>query len=107
MIATDLGRHMEADDFTFMIERAKRRAASHPKATTSGNSAPKLPGFKTIPQGAATTVWAAVAPELEDQGGAYCSDCAVAKPEAWALDVDNAQRLWDLSESMVGAPFGG
>ena len=35
--------------------------------------------FKTVPQGAATTVWCAVSPQLDGLGGLYCEDCDVAK----------------------------
>ena len=56
MIATELGRHMTKDDFTQMAERAKR-------APSGG-----LPPRKTVEQGAATSVWAATAPELDDRG---------------------------------------
>jgi len=62
---------------------------------------------------AATTVWAAVAPELEGVGGKYLDNCAIA--EAWtgqgdvpfgfyapyALDLEHAERLWTLSEQLI------
>jgi len=35
------------------------------------------PGFKSVEQGAATTVWAALAPELEGNGGHYLEDCSI------------------------------
>jgi hypothetical protein len=35
---------------------------------------------KSVPQGAATTVWAAVASELEGKGGLYLDDCQIAGP---------------------------
>lgn len=70
-------------------------------------------GFKTPEQGASTSVWAAVGPELEGIGGLYLEDCAQAEPwtEAlpWkgvmphALDPEGAERLWALSVEMVGA----
>lgn len=71
------------------------------------------PQWKTIEQGAATTVWASVAPELEGVGGAYLDDCAIAKPwtgdgelpfgfyAQYALDPDHAERLWALSEKLI------
>lgn len=70
-------------------------------------------GFKTPEQGASTSVWAAVADELEGEGGLYLEDCSVAMP--WtkdrpnhgvmdhALDPEAAERLWILSEETVGA----
>ena len=72
-------------------------------------------GFKTVPQGAATSVWAATSPDLEGQGGLYLEDCHVAGPgegglrsggyASWALDTDGAARLWTLSEELVGEQF--
>jgi NAD(P)-dependent dehydrogenase (short-subunit alcohol dehydrogenase family) len=72
------------------------------------------PLFKTIEQGAATTVWAATSPQLEGLGGLYCEDCDVARavpPEdkgpagvrPWAVDRDAAGQLWTLSEQLTGA----
>lgn len=69
--------------------------------------------FKSTEQGAATSVWAALAPELEGKGGMYLEDCAQA--QAWseanpmqgvllhALDPESAERLWDLSVKTTGA----
>ena len=69
--------------------------------------------FKTPEQGAATSVWAAVAPELEGVGGLYLENCNQALP--WteanpfegvmphALDPDAAERLWAVSEETTGA----
>ena len=71
-------------------------------------------GFKSIPQGAATSVWAASSPELEGRGGLYLEDCHIAEPATedssggvhdYALDSDAAQRLWELSEQLVGDQF--
>jgi NAD(P)-dependent dehydrogenase (short-subunit alcohol dehydrogenase family) len=65
--------------------------------------------------GAATTVWACVAPELTDQGGAYLSGCSVAgTPSApsttgghaeWIFDAAEAERLWELAQNAVGMSF--
>lgn len=72
-------------------------------------------GFKTPEQGASTSVWAAVAEELEGVGGLYLEDCREAGP--WtpedpthgvmdhALDPEAAERLWALSEEITGAQF--
>lgn len=93
IVTTDLGRTMTKDDYRQMKERAK--------ANPSGG----LPPVKTEAQGAATTVWAATAPELDSHGGAYLADCAVAEPAAWASDPQEAARLWALSEQLVGQQF--
>ncbi|AYV45296.1 oxidoreductase [Caulobacter flavus] len=68
-------------------------------------------GFKTPEQGAATSVWAAVGPELDGVGGLYLEDCRQAAPwtkdRPWAgvmphaLDPEAAERLWGLSEATV------
>ncbi len=99
-IQTELGRHMDQDDIK---ELMSRRPANSPMK------------FKQIPQGAATTVWAATAPELDDVGGVYCEDCRMAErvddPLAgngilpWALDEDAAEKLWRLSEEWSGETF--
>lgn len=82
------------------------------------NAAAGLPPFryKTIPQGAATSVWAAVVADGNEVGGRYCEDCHVATVtdlpgvrggvQSYALDPDRADALWRLSEKMVGERFG-
>ena len=64
---------------------------------------------------AATTVWAATTPDLDDRGGVYCEDCGVApvidEPGvslgvmSWAVDPEAARRLWTLSEEWSGESF--
>jgi NAD(P)-dependent dehydrogenase (short-subunit alcohol dehydrogenase family) len=94
MIATELGRYMTKDDRRELVERAKRGP--------SGG----LPGYKSLEAGAATSVWAATAPELADVGGVYLADCAISTEHApWALDDDGARRLWTMSEELVGERF--
>ena len=94
MIATELGRHMTKDDFAALKERAK--------SAPSGG----LPPYKTVEQGAATSVYAATAPELDTQGGTYLADAEVTDQHApWARDPDSARRLWTLSEELVGQTF--
>lgn len=83
-----------------------------------GNIQPEVAAsLKTIPQGAATTVWCATSPLLNTIGGVYCEDCDIAvlasddqpgllmgvKP--WSLDEANAKRLWKLSEALTGISF--
>ena len=71
------------------------------------------PMLKTVPQAAATTVWAATASELENHGGLVLEDCDEAVPagpdvhvwsgfDASVADPDTARRLWELSNVMVG-----
>lgn len=72
-------------------------------------------GFKTPSQGAATGLWAATSPLLEDRGGLYLEDCDIARVSApatpmddggvrpYAIDADAAARLWELSITATGA----
>lgn len=101
-IQTNLGRHMDEAMIAAMMERV-----------TSNDT-----GFtwKTIPQGAATSCWAATAADLAGTGGVYCEDCHVAPVDdtdptggvrSYALDPDAAERLWTLSEELVGEAFSG
>ena len=71
--------------------------------------------FKSVTQGASTTLWAATSPALKDRGGEYCEDCDIAQladsenpsrynnVQPYAVDEDSAQRLWAMSEEMVAA----
>ena len=71
--------------------------------------------MKTVPQGAATSVWAATSEALLEHGGAYLADCQVSTPMSaenaasgyapWAYDTENAQRLWEESERLTGVSF--
>jgi len=61
--------------------------------------------WKTIPQGAATTVTAAFDPSLNDKPGAYLDDSNVATPAPHSSDPANAEKLWNISEELVGQKF--
>jgi NAD(P)-dependent dehydrogenase (short-subunit alcohol dehydrogenase family) len=99
-IVTELGRHLSPEDI---------------KELTSRAPAGKFE-WKTVPCGAATSVYAATAPELEGRGGLYLDDCQVSGQresddaevgyEAWALDPAAATRLWEVSEQTLGVTFG-
>ncbi len=105
-IQTELGRHLNPEILRQMVDRmnADNAAAGHPPFQ-----------WKTIPQGAATTVWAGFVAPAETVGGLYCEDCHVAEPaegeqirggvRAYALDPAHAQALWAKSEAMVGERF--
>ncbi len=99
-IQTNLGRHLTEEDIAALMARV----------TTNDEEF----AWKTIPQGAATTCWAATAPELEGKGGLYCEDCHVAENDdqssdggvrSYAIDPAAADRLWALSEEMTGESF--
>eukprot|EP00887_Chlorella_sp_A99_P004157 scaffold23.g4157.t1 len=64
---------------------------------------PFVPGIKTVEQGAATTCYAALAPELDSQSGAYLKDCAVGTPSKLAQDAQLARELWAKSEELLDA----
>lgn len=97
-IMTELSRHMEKADIDELM--ANRGAAKMV--------------FKPIPAGAATSCYAATSSDLDGLGGVYLEDCHVAEVNdteahngvrSYALDSDNAERLWTLSEQLVGEQF--
>ena len=75
--------------------------------------------WKSIPQGAATSVWTAVVAPADEIGGRYCANCQVAHVVRdgaavtalsegvlpYALDPDTAEALWKKSEDLVGESF--
>jgi len=90
----------------------------------NGNIQPEvLAGLKTIPQGAATTIFAATSPLLNAIGGVYLEDGDIAEllptdssiqanaklhqngVQEYSLDESSAKRLWDLSQEMTGVTF--
>ena len=82
----------------------------------AGNLLPEVAAaLKTIPQGAATTVWCATSPLLNNIGGVYCEDGDIAPVCAditaqkgvnpYSLDEANAKKLWTLTEAMTGLEF--
>ena len=96
-IMTELARHLQQEDFQFLQSRSRGTQ------------------FKSVEAGSATSVFTATAPELEGRGGLYLEDCHVAAindaPDAldgvksYALDAGNAERLWEVSEKLVGERF--
>ena len=81
-----------------------------------GNMKPEvIASLKTIPQGAATTVWVATTPSLDNTGGVYCEDVNIAEinheqtfsagVKQYSLDEADAKRLWTLSEELTGISF--
>ena len=104
-IHTELGRHMTPEVLKGLMDAI---AASK----TDDNPGMR---FKSVPQGAATTVWAGFVAPADAVGGRYCEDCHVAEITAvpglgggvcgYALDPENAKALWTKSEEMVGERF--
>lgn len=81
-----------------------------------GNILPEVAAaLKTIPQGAATTLWAATSKSLDNIGGVYCENADIPSLNSnekiiggikpYSLDEKNAKRLWKLSEQMTGINF--
>jgi NAD(P)-dependent dehydrogenase (short-subunit alcohol dehydrogenase family) len=98
-ILTELGRHLTEETF-----------AALPPGMGSEETI-----WKTVPQGAATSVWAGFVADADEVGGHFCEDCHVATltddpntrggVHAYALDPDTATALWARSEELVGESF--
>ena len=99
-ILTNLGRYMTPQDWidVGLVDE-------------SGNILNTV--LKTPEQGAATQVWAATSRQLDGMGGVYCEDCDIAEPAPadtdarigvrdYAIDPDQAARLWTLSAELTG-----
>ncbi len=108
-IHTELGRHMNSGQLQNLVDRINQQLAAEGKSFA----------WKTIPQGAATSVWASVVAPADEIGGRYCANCQVGQIVrdetaitalsegvlAYALDPDNAEALWKKSEELVGESF--
>lgn len=103
-IITELARHMTEESIKQMMSLTRPQ---------TGEAVPKR-GFKSVAQGAATTVWAGVVAPAELVGGRYCEDCHVAETTAtakthgvrpYALDAERAKAVWTKSEELVGERF--
>jgi NAD(P)-dependent dehydrogenase (short-subunit alcohol dehydrogenase family) len=109
-IQTELDRHLDPVHVQKMIEQMNKRLASEGKAPFQ---------LKTIPQGAATSVWAAVVAPADEVGGKYCENCHVGQVvpgdvtitavsegvRGYAVDPTHAEALWKKSEEMVEESF--
>jgi NAD(P)-dependent dehydrogenase (short-subunit alcohol dehydrogenase family) len=109
-IQTELGRYLDPSRMQKMVEEINQQLATEGKPPFQ---------FKTIPQGAATSVWAAVVAPVDEIGGQYCENCHVGRTvpddmvitpisegvREYALDAANAEALWKKSEELVGESF--
>ena len=107
-IKTELGRHMPADELDKLVAQINAQLAADGQPPFQ---------WKTILQGAATSVWAAFVAPTENVGGKYCENCSVSlvtdgliSPVSpgvrpYALDPEHAKALWAKSEEMVGERF--
>lgn len=100
-ILTGLTRHMTDEELaTWGVRRGENGEFISPA------------GFKTVEQGAATSIWCAVSPLLEGKGGVYCENCDIAAivpsdsklmtgVREWAIDQSAAEKLWTISEDLL------
>jgi NAD(P)-dependent dehydrogenase (short-subunit alcohol dehydrogenase family) len=109
-IQTELGRYQDPSRIRNMIDQINQQRAAQDKGPFQ---------WKTVAQGAATSVWAAVVAPANEIGGRYCEDChvGVIVPEdvpisamtdgvrGYAMDTQTAEALWKKSEEMVGESF--
>jgi NAD(P)-dependent dehydrogenase (short-subunit alcohol dehydrogenase family) len=108
-IQTELGRYQDPGRIEKMIDQINQQRAAQGKGPFQ---------WKTIPQGAATSVWAAVVATADEIGGQYCEDCRVGHVvpndlpagisegvRGYALDPKAADALWKKSEELVGESF--
>ena len=110
VIQTELARYVDTVRIQSMLEQMNQQLAAEGKAPFQ---------WKTIPQGAATSVWAGIVASADEIGGQYCENCHVGNlvPEhvtisgvsegvrAYALDAKTAEALWKKSEQLVGESF--
>jgi NAD(P)-dependent dehydrogenase (short-subunit alcohol dehydrogenase family) len=109
-IRTELGRYVESGRLEKVVEEINQQLAAQGRGPFQ---------WKSIPQGAATSVWAAVVAPADEIGGRYCENCHVGKTVAddatitavsegvrgYALDAKTAEALWKKSEELVGESF--
>ena len=109
-IQTELARYLDASRMQKIVEQINQQLAAEGKPAFK---------FKTVPQGAATSVWAAVVAPADEIGSRYCENCHVGQivPDhvtltaisegvrGYAFDAENAEALWKKSEEMVGESF--
>jgi NAD(P)-dependent dehydrogenase (short-subunit alcohol dehydrogenase family) len=110
IIHTELTRYMDPEQMRGLLEQIEKQLAAEGKKPLQ---------WKTVQQGAATSVWAGVVAGAKEVGGQYCENCHVGHvvPDdqdlapgsegmrAYALDPETAAALWKKSEEMVGESF--
>ena len=109
-IRTELGRYVEPGRMEKIVEEINQQLSAKGEGSFQ---------WKSIPQGAATSVWAAVVAPAEEIGAHYCENCHVGRivPDdvaitaisegvrGYALDPNNAEALWKKSEELVRESF--
>jgi NAD(P)-dependent dehydrogenase (short-subunit alcohol dehydrogenase family) len=110
IIETELIRHMSPSWLQTRVDEINQQLAAAGKPPIH---------WKSIPQGAATSVWAGVVAPANEIGGRYCEDCHVGSivPDdvpisavtdgvrGYAVDAKTAEELWKKSEELVGESF--
>jgi NAD(P)-dependent dehydrogenase (short-subunit alcohol dehydrogenase family) len=109
-IRTELGRYMEEGRLQAILDQLNEQLAKEGKGPFQ---------WKTVAQGAATSVWAGLVAPAEEVGARYCENCHVGPIVAddmvitavsegvrgYALDPENAEAVWKKSEELVGETF--
>src|SRR6516165_5507172 len=109
-IRTELGRHLDPSQLEGIVDQINQQLVAEGKPSFQ---------WKTIPQGASTSVWAAVVASADEIGARYCENCHVGHivPDnvtitaisegvrGYALDPENAEALWKKSEELVGESY--
>ncbi|KAI8576450.1 hypothetical protein K450DRAFT_256819, partial [Umbelopsis ramanniana AG] len=95
-IHTNLGRDVKPEEFLTPMSDYDGNVIDWSKAV-----------FKTIPSGTSTHIVAAFDPKIASDSGAYLDDCQIAMDHAkpYAKDDTQAEKLWALSEQIVGQKF--
>jgi NAD(P)-dependent dehydrogenase (short-subunit alcohol dehydrogenase family) len=109
-IQTELGRYMDPSRTQVLIDQINKQLKAEGKPSFQ---------WKTIAQGAATSVWAAIVAPADEIGSCYCENCHVSKAvpddvtinpisegvRGYALNPQNAEALWKKSEELAGESF--
>ncbi|KAI9730376.1 MAG: hypothetical protein M1834_005886 [Cirrosporium novae-zelandiae] len=99
-IASNLQKHVTPSEI------ARQRAVYQNLAREAGTEHIWIEGRKTLEQGCATTLVAALDPSLEPYSGAYLKNCRIAaKENVREVGEGEEERLWELSERLVGEKF--
>ena len=109
VIQTELARYMDPKQLAAFVEHVNQQRLAQGKGPLQ---------WKTVPQGAATSVWAGIVASADEVGGRYCEDCHVSEivsgtfsvgvnqgVRGYALDPNSAEALWKKSEELVGESF--
>ncbi|WP_375586855.1 SDR family NAD(P)-dependent oxidoreductase [Flagellimonas aurea] len=119
-LETNLGRHLTSEDYITL-------GVLHPDGTPNVEAQEAMSKIqKTKEQGAATAVWAATSPQLQNIGGVYLEDVEIAQYDEanydsiakayrnpggfggvapYALDQVSAEKLWTISEELTQTKF--